>query len=716
MRPRAANFRFALHALLGVTVAAVPLSAQTAIDSARTRLPVVAVTASRSGALVFNAPLAVSQISKSMWRGKSGYGLDDALSLVPGVLAQSRYGSGDIRLIVRGFGSRGAGDRSNSGTSRGVRILVNGIPETEPDGRTSYDGIDLAAAEGIEIVRSNASALWGNAAGGVVNVNTIPVFTRAFVEEENTFGGFGLKRFAIKGGRPIGNARTFGTLVNTSFDGWRANSGSQRTIFDGGLLAPLGDRTTFKALLLASANRFSVPGPLTQAQMDADPSQAHALYLARRERRDNKLARLGLSLDHQFSESQGFSTMAFVQPKYLQRSERNSYRDFNRYHMGGNAVYHLSGAFSESIKGTFSAGTDVAYQDGTILFYNLSATQERGSTLTDNKREGANNFGVFVNEDLAVGDHWVLALGARYDAITYTYSSHITPSLNTTKGFTGVTPKIGLTYKLSPTNMWYVSMGGGVEVPAGNETDPEAGTPNAVFAINPLLEPIRSTTYEAGTRRVFAGADNGFIRSISYDAAAFLTNVTNEIVPYNGGRFYFTAGKAQRTGAELGGSIRTAGDWMLQGAFTMMNAEYQTYIVDSVHYSRPGHVADYSGNKVVGVPSVTINGNLSWAPAVLSGIRLQAGVQHVGEYSVDDANKVKVPASTIYSAGFVMDRAWQIGENIGIRGSVMARNLTGQKYVGSAYLNPDLVAGAPAAFEPGLPRQLILSLAFERSK
>jgi phosphoglycolate phosphatase-like HAD superfamily hydrolase len=65
------------------------------------------------------------------------------------VLAQSRYGTSDVRIVIRGYGARGAGDRSNAGTSRGVRVLVDGIPETEPDGRTAFDQIDLAAAEGV---------------------------------------------------------------------------------------------------------------------------------------------------------------------------------------------------------------------------------------------------------------------------------------------------------------------------------------------------------------------------------------------------------------------------------------------------------------------------------------------------------------------------------------------------------------------------------------
>lgn len=699
-------------------VAGSSLSAQQ--DTARA-LPPVSITASRGGLPVIVAPLSITQVTRSVWAGLPGYALSDALGLVPGVLAQSRYGNGDIRLTIRGFGSRGAGDRSNSGTSRGVRVLVNGVPETEPDGRTAFDNVDLAAAQSIDVVRSNASAQWGNAAGGVVNVSTIPVFSAPFLAEDNTIGGFGLKRISLSAGTPAGDGRLFGTIVTSSFDGYRKNSMSSRTVLDGGIVAPLGTRTLLRTLLTASMNRFNVPGPLTQAQYDADPTQANATYLARRERRDNKLVRVAATLDHRFDDAQSFSSMVFLQPKYLQRSERGTYRDFNRYHAGANAVYRRADTMGEGTKGTFSAGSDVAYQDGTILFYSLSATQERGTTLSDNKREGANNFGLFASEDLEFGAHWVLSLGARWDAITYTYSSNVTPSLNMTKSFTGVTPKAGLTYKASPSHAWFASVGGGVEAPAGNETDPEAGTPNAVYAINPLLDPIRSLTVEAGTRRTMTlGGTDAFLQSLAYDGALFNTAVTNEIVPYNGGRFYFTAGKATRRGAELGATLSAAGGWSLQAAFTMMKATYDDYVVDSVHYAKPGKLADYSGNTVVGVPESTLGLTLGWAPEALHGLKLTGGVQQVGSYYADDANTMRVPSSSVLNAGIATTQPWSLGNGFGVRGSVMVTNLADTKYVGSAFLNPDKVTingvTAPAVFEPGLPQQVIVSLGIVRMR
>src|SRR6185503_8065618 len=137
-------------------------------------LEAMTITAAREAQSVLATPLAITKVTAPDLRNVNGYGLEDALSRVPGVIAQSRYGTSDVRLIIRGFGARGAGDRSNSGTSRGVRVLLDGFPETEPDGRTAFDQIDLATAEAVEVLRSNASGLYGNAAGGVLNVLSAP--------------------------------------------------------------------------------------------------------------------------------------------------------------------------------------------------------------------------------------------------------------------------------------------------------------------------------------------------------------------------------------------------------------------------------------------------------------------------------------------------------------------------------------------------------------
>jgi iron complex outermembrane receptor protein len=708
--------RFTAMALALVATVVPPLAAQDAKQGADTLATVtITTTAVRYVRPLFETPLSITRLTPEQWRGGSGSGLDLALAAVPGVLAQSRSGGSDIRLVVRGFGARGAGDRSNAGTSRGIRVLLDGIPETEPDGRTSFDAFDLSVVSAIDVIRSNASAIYGNAAGGVVNVSTVPEFDAPYQRAEAQAGSFGLRRYVLAGGSPLGPARLYWTGVQSDLEGWRANSQSTRSLLNMGLVTPLGVATRLGVFLYATHNQFFVPGPLTLAQVNADPAQANATYQARFERRDNRVGRLGVTLDHPLSANQDFSSMFYVQPKLLHRSERGTFRDFTRLHLGGNVVYHARTEFNPAVKGTLSLGVDEASQDGAILFYGLTAQGTRATNLADNKREGASNFGLFASEDLSFGEKFGLSLGARYDDVFYDYASNITPKLNAEKHFTRVTPKIGLNYRLSATRSLFASIGGGIEVPAGNETDPASTFgQDTVTALNPLLDAIRSTTYEVGTRHVIAHGD-GVLQELSYDVAGYFTAVSNEIVPYRGGRFYFEAGKVHRTGAEFGAKARAVRGFVLSGALTLSKNRYTQYVVDSVYYGKPGKFADYSGHQMVGLPAVLLNASASWAPAAAGGLRFQVGVQQTGAYYADDANTVRVPSSAVFSAGVLTERVLRLANGLGVRGSVTVQNLTDRKYIGSAFLNPDVVGGVPVAFEPGLPRQLVLTLSVVRS-
>jgi len=682
-------------------------------------LPGVSVTAARHPVEILTTPMAVSKITASQLRSVVGFGLDEALSKVPGVIAQSRYGTHDIRLMIRGYGARGAGDRSNSGTSRGVRVLLDGFPETEPDGRTAFDQFDLATAEAVEVIRSNSSAVWGNAAGGVVNVTTLPTAAPTTFEVQPFFGGFGLARYAVRTSTPVGtngNGVVYANFTNTAFDGWRDHSDARRALVNGGAVGWVGDDTRLGLYLTAANNLMHIPGPLTQAQVDADPNQANATYLARDERRYNRTGRLGVSVDHEIDPSFSVSSMLYVNPKYLQRSERNTFRDFTRYHIGGNVMARKSVPIG-STRSLFTLGVDEAYQDGAILFYNLTPSGDRGSTLTDNKGEGANNFGVFLQDELTVNDRLTLVLGARYDNVTYNYRSYLPnpPVKSDRKEFSRVSPKLGVNWLLNATHSLYANIGGGIEVPAGNETDPTPGAPPAL--LNPLLDAIRSTTYEVGFKSIPQPAGKAFV--LGYDAALYDIEVTNEIVPYNGGRYYLTAAKARRQGAELGLNAESAIGLFGNVALTLMNNKYLDYVVDSsvifpTDPTKVGKFADYSNNDVVGLPTTLANVEIGTEVPGFRALRLKVGVEHSGKYFADDANGVTVPSYTILNLTAELRDPIVAANGFGVRGFVTLRNVTDKRFIGSAFLNPDLVGGEPAAFEPGMPQALTVSLSVGR--
>jgi iron complex outermembrane receptor protein len=706
------------HLLLPCLLASEAIAQRpTTRDSAQS-LPPVTVAATRSSTSILTVPLAVTKITVAELRSVNGFGLDEALSRVPGVIAQSRYGTSDIRLMIRGYGARGAGDRSNSGTSRGVRVLLDGFPETEPDGRTALDQLDLATAEGVEVIRSNASALWGNAAGGVVNVITMPTVTAPSFDAQPIFGGFGLVRYAARSSTPIGDGGVLWTnFTNTSFDGWREHSDARRALVNGGAVGRVGDGTRLGLFFTAANNLMHVPGPLTQAQVDADPDQANATYRQRDERRFNRVGRLGVTVDHDVSSTFALTSMLYVNPKYLQRSERNTYRDFTRYHIGGSVMARKTLTTSNT-RSLITLGVDDAYQDGAILFYTLSPTQGRGTTLMDNKGEGANNFGVFLQNELGIDDRLTLSLGARYDAIAYNYRSFLPapPVRSDHRDFSRVSPKLGVSWLLNSTHSVYANVGGGIEVPAGNETDPTPGAPPAL--LNPLLDPIRSTTYEVGFKSMPSGSTSSSL-VVGYDLALYNIEITNEIVPYNGGRYYLTAGKARRQGAELGLNARSTSGIFGNAALTFSNNKYLTYVVDSAVIfptdpTKAGKRADYSDNEVVGVPSALANIEIGSEMPGYRALRLKAGVEHSGRYFADDANAVRVPSFTILNLTAELHDPIVVAGSVGIRGFVSVKNITDKRYIGSAFLNPDLVGGAPAAFEPGMPRAFIVSLSLGR--
>jgi iron complex outermembrane receptor protein len=364
------------------------------------------------------------------------------------------------------------------------------------------------------------------------------------------------------------------------------------------------------------------------------------------------------------------------------------------------------------VESRLTAGIDEAYQDGAILFYSL-VNGQRGPTLMDNKGEGANNLGLFAQDEMEFNDNLTVTVGARYDNVMYNYRSFITPSLDARKAFTGVTPKIGISYRLTPQHSVYASLGGGIEVPAGNETDPASTFgQDTVTSINPLLAPIRSTTYEIGTKRLWSLAEGAFIRDVSYDLALYQTAVRDEIVPYRGGRFYFTAGKVRRRGAELGARIAARPGVALQVALTWTDHRYTTYVVDSVHYGRPGVFADYRGNRVVGVPAFTGSVALDISLLAVRPLRARVGVEAMSAFFADDANQVKVPAFRIANLTVGTDRPVGLGAGVGATAFVTVHNLFDRRYIASAFLNPDVVGGEPVAFEPGFPRNVVVGVSF----
>ncbi len=691
-------------------------------DTARYTFPPVIVTASRISDSWFKLPAAISIIHLSDFLSAKGAGIDEALAAVPGLLAQSRSGGSDVRLSMRGFGSRGSGERSNAGTSRGLRILLDGLPLTEPDGRTAFDLIDLSAIERIEVVRSNSSTAWGNASGGVINFVSSSHRKTAVMMAQTTFGSFGYRKDVVNLQSPIGTGNLALTITNTNFNGWREHSGSTHSFANANLTTLIGRNSMLEVGLVAASNLFRVPGPLTPSQFEADPRQAQddpanydPTYVERDERRFNRLGRVGVKLEHEFDTDNGLAITTFVSPKYLQRSERNTFRDFTRYHIGGSALLYRGSQVSKDVRNTIVAGLDGAYQDGAILFYSLENGQ-RGKTIRTDKREGAGNLGGLFEDRILIDDKYQISARLRYDNIVYSYDDHLLPQLNDRKAFSHLTPWVGFSVILDSSRSIYLSYGGGVEVPAGNETDPPSTFgEDTLTSLNPLLSPIKSTTLELGIKCMTDSNPLEFISRWSYDVSLYWVSTSDDIIPYRGGRFHFTAGKTRRLGIEFGGSADLKSGLSFAASATYLHSRYLDYIVDSVYYGVPGATADYSGYEMAGVPSLNYSARCKYKPNFAPSIFVETALQGIDNYYADDANHAVVPAycTVDITAGAKELRLFPKGPFLQL--SVGVRNLFDKHYAASAFVNPDRssIDDEPIYLEPGLPRNWFSTVALK---
>jgi iron complex outermembrane recepter protein len=668
-------------ALLFVTEANSQSSSSQFSDTTVVPLEGVTVTGARTKESLLRTPAAVSVVPRARIASTRQISLADGLQRVPGVFIQNRGGAQDVRITIRGYGARGNGERSNAGNLRGIRILTDGIPITEPDGRSSLELIDLGGIDRIEVLRSNGSALYGNASGGVINLRTSLDFDGPWTEWHARGGSFGFHREQGLLGYTAGRGRGLASVYQSTFDGWREHSQSYTTSIQNRISVPLDDETKLGLLLDFVSNLNRYPGALTAAQLAENPRQANPTFVSRDERRFNRVGRLGVTIDRSPDQAQRFSFATWIEPKVLLRSERNRFRDFNRYHVGGNATWQMDVSLGDAWKSTWTVGADEQFQDGSILFYNLGPGGTRTTTVFQNKREGANSAGGFMQGELRWNDRWGLRVAGRYDNLWYISEDRITPRLNSAKHFTQLTPKASLSRYFGGHTL-YGAVGGGVEAPAFNEIDPPAPY-DTMTALNPFLDPMRSTSYEVGAKGQLIR--DGSLGHLGYEVALYWIDVTNDIIPFNGGAYFFTAGKSRRRGAEFGLDWSPIPAVTLGGAATVSENEYREYVND---------LGDFSGHDVAGLPAALLDAELRWRP--MTGLSIAGTVRQVGSYFADDANTARVSVYHVLGAEATWVHRTPFGQ---IRAFVNGENLTDEDYVASVFIN-----GINGQFyEPGLP-------------
>ena len=693
-----------LRATLAFTLLPVALMAQ---DSARTTLPSVRVTATREGP---RAPLdlsyAVTLARPDSLAALKRLGVDELLFGIPGVaLANRQNPAQDPRVSIRGFGARSAFG------VRGVRVLQDGVPVTLPDGQSPVDVLDVEGARAVEVVRGSAASLYGNAAGGVIDVRSVEPASVGVAPSARVAGGdFTPTVNALGAAGTIDPVGYTASLTRVSGAGYRAYSDQRATRGALRLLVPLpGDRAGSVTL----ATRFSdvtlaqSPGALTQAQLDADPRMADPLSVRKQAGKTVRQEDLAVTIARPLGERGALDVTLFGSARTLANPLTFATVDVDRN--SGGAMVHVNSAHTIGRRTLrLAAGADVQWQhDDRQEWENCadavatSATCPAGASLRGaarkDQRENVASAGPFARGELALTPTWLVSTGVRADAVRFQVIDHLVSATNPDdsgeRTLRAVSPTAGIVWRASPLASLYANVASSFETPTttelGNKPDGSAG-------INPDLQPQRTLTFEIGAKGLRLIGAGG----VRWDAALFEARARDELVPFdipggNGRRYYRNAGRTVRRGGELGVQM-DAGPLSAQSAYTYSRFRYVDYTVGTT---------SYAGNRIPGVPVHALATSLSWHSGATT---LSATADVAGALDVDDANSAQAPARTI--VGVALGTRARVG-GAELAPYVALQNLGGVRSIGSVSVN----ATGGKYFEPAPARALLVRLALSRA-
>jgi iron complex outermembrane recepter protein len=214
-----------------VVAGAIPAHAAETAD-AHDELEVLTITATRLARSPFDTPASIQGVE--LRRDSYGVNVADSLSAVPGLVARDRQNyAQDTQISVRGFGAR-----SPFGI-RGVRLYIDGIPATQPDGQGQVSHFNLATAERVEVLRGPFSALYGNSSGGVIQLFTADGSGAPSLQAGTAAGSAGTWRLNLgSSGEAGGSAYNVG-VMRFSTDGTRGHSAARRDSLQVKLALPL---------------------------------------------------------------------------------------------------------------------------------------------------------------------------------------------------------------------------------------------------------------------------------------------------------------------------------------------------------------------------------------------------------------------------------------------------------------------------------------------
>ncbi len=608
------------------------------------------------------------------------HNLKDALQYVPGVVVQSRFGSDESQLSIRGSGLR------NNFHMRGVNLLVNGIPYQDADGFSDFESLELFATERVQVWKgANALQYGGNSLGGAINLVTYDAATADPLTVRAEFGSFESVRAQVSAGSQGERAGYFLSLSSSEQDGHREHSEQSRLRLLGNVDWDLTDRTTMRFDLIYADVDEELPGALTRSQFESTPDAANAGNAANDWGRTFDYTRLAVQFRHSMTAEHQVGLYVYGQHRDMIHPIFQIL-DQEAYNYGAEVNYR--GAFSAAGRqNRFVAG--VTYLDGEADELRFANVGGANGPLAADFTASAKSYALYFEDQIDLSPSLTLSVGGRYDSAGRKYEDRFLSDGDRSddRRYEAFSPRLGFLWAARPDVQILGNISRSYEPPLILELV-SFGAPGFLD-----LDAQSAWQYEMGSRGRFGSA------SLDWDVAIFDIELKNEILnsnvrPFPGAPFtvpsYRNVDRSRHAGFEagLGGQLVE----LIPGGVSHWRVAYTwshfRFVNDPV----------FGGNDLPGAPAHVLRAQFRYHDA--AGFWLAPALDwSPASYYVDSENQNENDAFAVLNltGGFEMSR-WEVIAGL--------NNVTDERY--SASVQVDSAIGT--FFEPSPGRSFWVGL------
>ncbi|MDX7884818.1 TonB-dependent receptor [Acinetobacter baumannii] len=664
------------------------------LNSDVAKLPTLHVEATRTDTGYLQTPASVFRIEAPQVDSSSQVNLTEVVKGIPSLQIRNRENyAQDLQLSMRGFGAR-----STFGV-RGIRLYVDGIPATMPDGQGQTSNIDLSSLDHVEVLTGPFSSLYGNSSGGTILTSTKEGQGKDSIELSYSGGSHDKSRagLVLQGGAKGANEPSY--IISSSYfdtDGYREHSGAEKVLNNAKLSWNLDDGSKINWVTNYVKIHADDPQGLTHDQWNANPKQQVPFLKQFNVRKDIEQTQTGVTWSKPINDKNELYAMAYLGnrqvtqyqsiPKSTQEASINhagGVIDFERNYYG--ADFRWTG--KELLPNTtLSVGVALDAMDEDrkgFENFNLVNGQPSYGVKGNLRRDEDNtlwNIDPYLQASWQFLPTWRLDTGVRYSNVHYkskdNYLSNGDDSGKT--DYDKVLPSVALSWQILPELMAYVSYAKGFETPTFTEM---AYRPDGQSGFNFDLTASTSDTYETGLKSQNQLGD--------FTLAVFQTKTKDDIVSAgnsNGRSTFRNADKTLREGVEFAWNKKLWRDLTATASYSYLDATFDADI------PALGNIAQISsGNAIPGIAKKQAYASLAWQPS--HGLYGGVDVQYMDKVYVNDTNSDAAPSYSVTSAN--VGYAWVIGD-WKVNSFARVDNLFDKKYAGSVIVND----GNSRYFEP----------------